>query len=182
LPGKSPIKKKGAQEKAKNVQLLILDVDGVLTDGRIVINDRGVESKCFDEKDGHGLKMLMRTNIQVMLLSGRNSEATQRRARELGIAKIYQNVHNKGDAYQQILQANGLEDHQVGYVGDDLVDLPVLKRAGFSAVVADAVEEIKPFADYLAEKEGGKGAVREIVEFILKSQGKWEKVTARYEP
>lgn len=170
-----------AREKAKNVRLLILDVDGVLTDGRIVIDDRGMESKFFNEKNGHSLKLLMRAHIQVVLLSGRESEATRHRARELGISKVYQNIHNKIEAYHQIIKENGLGDHQVGYVGDDLVDLPILKRAGFSAVVADSVNEIKPFADYITEKEGGKGAVREIIEFILKSQEKWEEITARYE-
>ncbi len=178
---KGPIKNIDAWEKAKNVRFLILDVDGVLTDGRIVIDDRGMEAKFFNAKDGHGLKMLMRVNIQVALLSGRESEATQRRASDLGISRVYQNVHNKIEAYQEIMNENGLEDYQVGYVGDDLVDLPVLKRVGFAAVVADSVDEIKPFADYITEREGGKGAVREIVELILKSQEKWEEVTARYE-
>lgn len=178
---KSPIRNSGAREKAENVQVLILDVDGVLTDGSIVIDDRGVESNFFNEKDGHGLKLLMRAQIQVVLLSGRESAAVRHRASELGISKVYQNIHDKIEAYQDIMKENGVKDQQVGYVGDDLVDLPVLKRAGFSAVVADAVSEIKPFADYVTEKEGGRGAVREIVEFILKSQGKWEKVIARYE-
>jgi 3-deoxy-D-manno-octulosonate 8-phosphate phosphatase (KDO 8-P phosphatase) len=168
-------------EKAKNVRLLILDVDGVLTDGRIILDERGFESKFFNARDGHGLKLVMRANIKVVLLSGRESEATRHRARQLGISTVYQNIHNKINAYEEILRTNGVEDHHVGYVGDDLVDLPVLKRAGFAAVVADSVEEIKPFADYITEKEGGKGAVREIVELVLKSQGKWEEVTARYE-
>lgn len=178
---KSPIRNSGVGEKAENVRLLILDVDGVLTDGSIVIDDRGVESKFFNEKDGHGLKLLMRAQIQVVLLSGRESAAVRHRASELGISKVYQNIHDKIKTYQDIMKENGLQDHQVGYVGDDLVDLPVLKRAGFSAVVAGAVDEIKSFADYVTEKEGGRGAVREIVEFILKSQGKWKEVIARYE-
>lgn len=177
---KSPIENIHAREKAKDIRLLILDVDGVLTDGRIVIDERGIESKFFNTKDGHGLRLLMRAHIQVILLSGRESEATRHRASELGISKVYQNVHNKMEAYQRILGENGLVDHQVAYVGDDLVDLPILRRAGFSAVVADSVDEIKPFADYISKRSGGKGAVREIIEFILKSQGKWEEVTARY--
>ncbi len=134
------------------------------------------------QKTVTGLKLLMRAQIQVVLLSGRESEATLHRASELGISKVYQNIHNKIEAYQRILREYGLEDHQVGYVGDDLVDLPVLKRAGFAAVVSDSVNEIKPFADFITEKEGGKGAVREISDFILKSQGRWEEVTARYDP
>jgi 3-deoxy-D-manno-octulosonate 8-phosphate phosphatase (KDO 8-P phosphatase) len=156
-------------------------VDGVLTDGHIVINDRGMEAKSFDEKDGHGLKLLMRARIQVALLSGRASEATRHRANELGILKIYQNIHNKLEMYEAIRQENGLADREVGYVGDDLVDLPVLKRAGFAAVVADAIDEVKPHADFVTERVGGRGAVRESTDFILKSQGKWKEVTARYE-
>jgi 3-deoxy-D-manno-octulosonate 8-phosphate phosphatase (KDO 8-P phosphatase) len=180
LPRKKPIVNSKAWAKARNVRVLILDVDGVLTDGRIIIDDHGVESKFFDVKDGHGLKLLMRADVQVVILSGRKSEATRYRAQELGISKVYQNVHNKVEAYRQILEEMDFEEHQTGYVGDDLVDLPILKRAGFSAVVADSVEEVKAFADYISEKEGGRGAVREISEMILKSQGKWGEVTGRY--
>ena len=169
-----------AWQKARMVRLLILDVDGVLTDGRIVIDDRGRESKFFDVKDGHGLRLIMRADVEIVLLSGRESEATRHQARELGIAEVYQNIHKKMDVYKQILKEHGLDDRDVGYVGDDVIDLPLLKRAGFSAAVADANEEIKLFVDYVAMKEGGRGAVREIIEFILKAQGRWEEVTARY--
>ena len=169
-----------AWQKARMIRLLILDVDGVLTDGRIVIDDRGRESKSFDVKDGHGLRLIMRADVKIVLLSGRESEATRRQAGELGIEEVYQNIHRKMDVYKKILEEHGLDDRDVGYVGDDVIDLPLLKRAGFSAAVADASEEIKPFVDYVAMKEGGRGAVREIIEFILKSQGRWEEVTARY--
>jgi len=152
----------------------------VLTDGRIVIDDQGTESKFFNVKDGHGVRLIMRAGIPIVFLSGRSSEATRRRANELGVSKVYQNVHNKMDAYEEILEQNGLDDCDVGYVGDDVVDLPLLRRVGFSAVVADATEEIKPVVDYITAKKGGKGAVREVIEFVLKSQGKWEEVTARY--
>jgi len=180
LSEKSPIRKMDCEEKASKVRLLILDVDGVLTDGRIVIDDKGVESKSFNERDGHGLRLLMRTDIQVALLSGRESEATRHRARELGISTVYLNVHDKIDVYRTVLEEHGLEDAHVGYVGDDWVDLPILKRAGFSAVVADSVSELKAFADHVTEKKGGRGAVREVIELILRAQGKWEEVTARY--
>ena len=169
-----------AWQKARMVRLLILDVDGVLTDGRIVIDDRGMESKSFDVKDGHGLRLIMRADVQVVFLSGRESEATRHQASELGVMEVYQNIHKKVDVYEQILKDHGVEDRQVGYVGDDVIDLPVLKRVGFSAAVADASEEVKRFVDYVAMREGGRGAVREIIEFILKSQGRWEEVTARY--
>ena len=170
-----------AWQKARMVRLLILDVDGVLTDGRIVIDDRGMESKFFDVKDGHGLRLIMRADVHVVFLSGRESEATRHQASELGVMEVYQNIHKKVDVYEQILKDHGVEDRQVGYVGDDVIDLPVLKRVGFSAAVADASEEVKPFVDYVAVREGGRGAVREIIEFILKSQGRWEEVTARYD-
>ena len=167
-------------EKAKNVRLLILDVDGVLTDGRIVIDDRGVETKCFDVRDGHGIKLLKRANIEVVIITGRQSQVVSHRAKELGIDSVYQNIHDKLEVYQAILEEKGLEDGEVGFVGDDLVDLPLLKRVGFSAVVADGMEELKPYADYVSRNKGGRGAVREISELILKAQGKWSELMERY--
>jgi 3-deoxy-D-manno-octulosonate 8-phosphate phosphatase (KDO 8-P phosphatase) len=167
-------------EKAKNVKLLILDVDGVLTDGRIVIDDRGVETKCFDVRDGHGIKLLKRAHIEVAIITGRQSQVVSHRARELGIDSVYQNIHDKLEVYEAILKEKGLKDGEVGFVGDDIVDLPVLKRVGFSAVVADGIEELKPYADYVSRNKGGRGAVREISELILKAQGKWPQLMERY--
>lgn len=170
----------GSMEKAKKVKLLILDVDGVLTDGRIVIDDRGVETKCFDVRDGHGIKLLRRANIEVAIITGRRSEVVSHRARELGIESVYQNIRDKLEVYRSIVDEKGLKDEEVGFVGDDLVDLPLLKRVGFSAVVADGIEELKPCADYVSRKKGGRGAVREISELILKAQGKWPELMERY--
>jgi len=167
-------------EKAKNVKLLILDVDGVLTDGRIVIDDRGIETKCFDVRDGHGIKLLKRANIEVVIITGRKSEVVSHRARELGIDSVYQNIHDKLEVYQAILDEKGLKDEEVGFVGDELVDLPLLKRVGFSAVVADSIEELKPYADYVSRNRGGRGGGREISELILKAQGKWSELMERY--
>jgi 3-deoxy-D-manno-octulosonate 8-phosphate phosphatase (KDO 8-P phosphatase) len=167
-------------EKARNVKLLILDVDGVLTDGRIVIDDRGVETKCFDVRDGHGIKMLKRANIDVAIITGRESDVVSHRAQELGIDSVYQNIHNKLEVYEAILEEKGLKDGEVGFVGDDLVDLPLLRRVGFAAVVADGVEELKPYADYVSRNRGGRGAVREVIELILKAQGKWAELMERY--
>jgi 3-deoxy-D-manno-octulosonate 8-phosphate phosphatase (KDO 8-P phosphatase) len=167
-------------EKAKDIKLLILDVDGVLTDGRIVIDDRGVETKCFDVRDGHGIKLLKRADIEVIFITGRESEVVSHRARELGIDTVYQNIHDKLEVYQAILDERGLKDGNIGFVGDDLIDLPVLKRVGFSAVVADGIEELKPYADYVSRNKGGRGAVREIAELILKAQGKWTMLMERY--
>ncbi|UCD70655.1 MAG: HAD-IIIA family hydrolase [Syntrophobacterales bacterium] len=167
-------------EKAKNVKLLILDVDGVLTDGRIVIDDRGVETKCFDVRDGHGIKLLKRANIEVVIITGRKSHVVSHRARELGIDSVYQNIHDKLEVYQALLDDKGLKDEEVGFMGDDLVDLPLMKRVGFSAVVADGIEDLKSCADYISRNRGGRGAVREISELILKAQGKWAEVMERY--
>jgi 3-deoxy-D-manno-octulosonate 8-phosphate phosphatase (KDO 8-P phosphatase) len=167
-------------KKAKNVKLLILDVDGVLTDGRIVIDDRGVETKCFDVRDGHGIKLLKRAHIEVAIITGRQSQVVSHRARELGIDSVYQNIHDKLEVYKAILKEKGLKDGDVGFVGDDIVDLPLLKRVGFSVVVADGIEELKPYADYVSRNKGGRGAVREISELILKAQGKWPALMERY--
>ncbi|MCK5552504.1 MAG: HAD-IIIA family hydrolase [Deltaproteobacteria bacterium] len=167
-------------EKAKNVKLLILDVDGVLTDGRIVIDDRGVETKFFDVRDGHGIKLLKRAHIEVAIITGRQSQVVSHRARELGIDSVYQNIHDKLEVYEAILKEKGLKDGEVGFVGDDIVDLPLLKRVGFSAVVADGIEELKPYANYVSKNKGGRGAVREISELILKAQGKWPQLMERY--
>lgn len=173
--------KKLDQERLKLIKLLILDVDGVLTDGKIIYNDSGEEIKAFDVKDGHGIKLLMRSGIEIALITGRESEVVLHRARDLGIEQVYQKVTNKMEVYEKILNDKKLEDENVGFVGDDLVDIPVLKRVGFSAAVLDAVSEVKEIADYIASKKGGGGAVREICELLLKAQNKWKGVTERYQ-
>jgi len=173
--------KKLDQERLKLIKLLILDVDGVLTDGKIIYNDRGEEIKAFDVKDGHGIKLLMRSGIEIALITGRESEVVLHRARDLGIEQVYQKVTNKMEVYEKILNDKKLEGENVGFVGDDLVDIPVLKRVGFSAAVLDAVSEVKEIADYIASKKGGGGAVREICELLLKAQNKWKGVTERYQ-
>jgi len=173
--------KKLDQERLKLIKLLILDVDGVLTDGKIIYNDSGEEIKAFDVKDGHGIKLLMRSGIEIALITGRESEVVLHRARDLGIEQVYQKVTNKMEVYEKILNDKKLEDENVGFVGDDLVDIPVLKKVGFSAAVLDAVSEVKEIADYIASKKGGGGAVREICELLLKAQNKWKGVTERYQ-
>ena len=172
--------KKANQENLKLIRLLILDVDGVLTDGKIIYNDRGEEIKAFDVRDGHGLKLLMRSGIEVAFITGRESKVVIHRARDLGIEQVYQNVTNKIEIYEKILKERKLEDKNVGFIGDDLVDIPVLRRVGFSAAVLDAVPEVKEIVDYVAGKKGGAGAVREICELLLKVQNKWGEVTERY--
>jgi len=168
------------RKKLKSVKLLMLDVDGVLTDGKIIYNDRGEEIKAFNVRDGHGLKLLMRAGIEIALITGRKSKVVLHRARDLGIKKVYQRVINKIEIYEKILKEKKLKDIHVGFVGDDLVDIPVLKRVGFSAAVGDAIPEVKKVVDYVASKRGGEGAVREICELLLKVQNKWEGITERY--
>ena len=168
-------------DKVSRIKLLLLDVDGVLTDGRIYVDNNGVESKTFDVKDGHGLKLVQRAGIKVGLITGRQSEVVNYRAKELGIGMVFQGVKNKLEVYAKILADLGLRDEEVAYMGDDLVDLPVLRRVGFSATVQDASEEVKPFVHYISRLKGGRGAVRELCEHILKEDGCWISVTARYQ-
>lgn len=170
----------GVAERARKVKLLILDVDGVLTDGRITYASDGTEAKSFDAKDGHGIKLAQRAGIQIALLSGRASEAVMRRARELGIEMVYQQALRKREIYKQILADAALEDADVAYIGDDVVDIPVLRRAGFPVAVANAADEVRQEAVWVTKVPGGYGAVRETIELILQAQGKWEKVLARY--
>lgn len=162
------------------IQLLLLDVDGVLTDGRIVFDDQGRESKAFDVKDGHGLKLVQRAGIRVGIITGRQSPVVARRAAELGIDLVYQGAKDKRIPFREILDRLGLEPDQIAYVGDDLVDLPILLQVGFAATVADAVEEVRSRVDLVATRPGGRGAVREICDYLLKNAGLWESVTERY--
>ncbi len=166
--------------KLAKIKLLLLDVDGVLTDGRIIYDSQGNELKAFDVKDGHGLKMVQRAGIRIGIITGRSSEVVRRRAEELGIDILYQGALRKLDPYREILQQNGLTDEQVAYVGDDIIDLPILQRVGFSATVADAVPDVRSRVDYVASRNGGRGAVREICDRLLRASGAWDELTARY--
>lgn len=168
------------RERILPVRMVIFDVDGVLTDGGITIHDDGSESKTFDVKDGHGIKLLQRSGLQVALISGRFCASVLHRAKGLGIEHVYQGIHRKVEAYEQIKAATGLEDRQMAYVGDDLIDIPVMRRVGFAVCVQDAVEHVKPFAHYVTSRPGGRGAAREVCELILQVQGLWEGVTTRY--
>ncbi len=164
----------------EKIRLLLLDVDGVLTDGRIIYDNNAVVSKAFHVRDGHGLKLLQRAGIKVGIITGRSSEVVSHRAAELGIEIVYQGAKNKLEPYEQILQDQGLSDQQVAYVGDDLVDLPILRRVGCSFTVADAVADIKPYVDYITTLPGGHGAVREVCDMLLRQSGLWDSVTERY--
>lgn len=168
------------KQSIEQIKMLLLDVDGVLTDGRIVYDNNGVESKAFHVRDGHGLKLLQRAGIKVGIITGRESQVVTHRAAELGIDLVFQGVKDKLVPYEEILKSHGLTDDQVAYVGDDLVDLPILRRVGLACTVADGVAELKPYVDYVSTLPGGAGAVREICDMILHQSGLWASVTDRY--
>ncbi len=144
------------------------------------MNDRGEEVKQFDVRDGHGIRLLLRAGVQIGLITGRTSKVVGHRARDLGIRILYQKAYDKLDIYQKIKRKSGLKDQQIAYVGDDIVDLPILRKVGLAMTVRDCWAELKREVDYVAAGKGGRGAVREIIELLLKAQGKWQGVTRRY--
>ena len=173
--------KKNINEKLKKIKLLILDVDGVMTDGGIIMDSEGRELKKFNVRDGHGIKILQRYGINVAILTGRQSKVVEYRAKDLEIKDVYQGALNKKEVFEKILKKHKLKARETAFMGDDIVDIPVLKRVGFSAAVADAMDVVKKPVDYITKNRGGKGAVREVCEMILKAQGIWPEITAKYE-
>ena len=169
-----------AKTKAVKLRLMGFDVDGVLTDGTLYFTPQGDEIKAFSSLDGHGIKMLQRAGIEVIIISGRSSRALELRAQNLGITALHMGVDDKRALMQQLVQTRGLSLEQAGYMGDDVVDLPVLRACGFSATVADAHEEVIARTDFLATRGGGRGAVREVCDFILRSQNRWDELMAVY--
>jgi 3-deoxy-D-manno-octulosonate 8-phosphate phosphatase (KDO 8-P phosphatase) len=169
----------GATRRARKVRVLLMDVDGTMTPGVVCLQsfpDGNVaEMKVFNAHDGAGVKLAGIMGIRTGLITGRNSPATARRAREGSMEFVIQGQARKLDAYKAILTRAGVTDEEVAYVGDDLPDLPLLERAGLAVAVADAVYEVKRTAHYITVAKGGEGAIREVVELILKSQGKWKK-------
>ncbi|OHB76472.1 MAG: hypothetical protein A2Z25_08085 [Planctomycetes bacterium RBG_16_55_9] len=165
-----------------NIKMLAMDVDGVLTDGSLVIHADGSESKCFSSLDGHGIRMWKRAGLDVALISGRASEPTKRRAEQLQIEHVFQDCHDKLPVFEQLLERIGLPPEKAAYIGDDLTDLPVIRYAGFGIAVANAVAEVKRYADYVTVRPGGRGAVREVIELILKHSGRWKELMERYVP
>ncbi len=163
-----------------NIKLIILDVDGVLTDGRIVLDDNGVEYKFFDVKDGHIFHIVSNFGIKCAIVSGRYSKVTEIRAAQLGIEDVYQDQHVKLDAFRALKEKYTLNNEDIAYIGDDLIDIPPMMLAGFSACPSDAHEEVKKVADYVSPFGGGRGAVRDIVEYILKAQDLWSAVLEKY--
>ena len=174
------ISEKKLLEIANNIKVLMLDVDGVLTDGSIILDNVGNEFKSFNVRDGHGIKMLMRSGIEVALITGRYSRVVDRRAHELGIKEVFQRCRDKIIAYRQLAEKYSLKDNEIAYVGDDIVDIPLLKRSGLSVAVADAHEEVKAFAMMVTENRGGRGAVREVCDFLLRAKGLWQDIINGY--
>ncbi len=164
------------EEKAAKIKVLFLDVDGVMTDGRITINDRGEEMKSFDVKDGQGLKLLMRGGIEVILISGRTSMAIEHRAKELGVKEVYQGISDKTTLCRRLLDEKGYDRLEACCVGDDIPDIGMFTLSGFRIAVSDAAREVREEADLITKSRGGYGAVREVCELILRSQGKWHEL------
>jgi 3-deoxy-D-manno-octulosonate 8-phosphate phosphatase (KDO 8-P phosphatase) len=162
------------EAKAKRIRVLILDVDGVLTDGRVTYLSGGHESKTFHVRDGLGVQLLLAGRIRVAILSGRESELVERRAKELGIDPVLQGVDDKVAAFERVLKQLDVPETDAAYIGDDLPDLPILKRTGLAMAVADAVPEVRAAAHLVLRAGGGQGAVREACEVILKSRGAWK--------
>lgn len=168
-------------EKAARITLVLFDVDGVLTDGHVILHGDGTESKAFFIRDGIAMVWAQRMGLTVGLLSARMSPTTTQRAAQLGITLVYQ-VPNKLATYEQILREVGVGDDQVAYMGDDILDLGVLARAGLSAAPADAVEDVRDRVHWVASLAGGQGAARELLEMILRAQDKWDGLVASFIP
>lgn len=167
-------------EKAARVRLILFDVDGVLTDGKILLHADGTESKVFDIKDGTGIVWAQRLGLTVGFLSARSSFATAQRAAQLGITLVHQGVASKLETYDQIADSLMLDDDEIAYMGDDILDLPVLSRVGLATAPADAADDVRTRVHWVAQAKGGAGAARELIELILRSQGLWDSVIATY--
>jgi len=168
------------EAKLSKIKMFIFDLDGVFTDGSIIINEDGSESKVYNVLDGHGVKLWQRAGFKTAIISGRAAKATSLRAQQLSIEYVFQGCKNKLPVYESLLEQAKLEPDEVAFIGDDVIDLPILTRVGFGVAVANAVSELKQHADYVTKLPGGKGAIREAIELILKRTGKWDALMERY--
>lgn len=162
------------------IRILVLDVDGVLTDGSIYISDQGYEMKAFNSRDGHGIKLLQRAGIETAIITGRISKALEHRTEELGIRHVFQNAKDKKDAILKLSSELGIDTGEMAYMGDDVVDIPAMALCAMSFAPSDAMDIVKEKADYVTKLPGGKGAVREAVDVILKNEGLYDEVMKRY--
>lgn len=169
-----------AMEHARRIRLMAFDVDGVLTDGMLYFSSQGDEMKGFGTRDGHGLKMLAGAGIRLAIITGRRSRAVELRAQNLGIELLLQGIEDKRGAMQTLLAQGGMDFAEGGYMGDDVVDLPLLRACGFSASVPDGHALVRSHVDYVAQAAAGRGAVREVCEFILAAQGRLDAAMAPY--
>jgi 3-deoxy-D-manno-octulosonate 8-phosphate phosphatase (KDO 8-P phosphatase) len=169
------------EERASRIRLLLFDVDGVLTDGVVIMHTDGSESKGFHIRDGAAIVWAQRAGVTVGLLSSRASGATTQRAAQLGIRLVMQGVADKASAFDRIVKDAGIAEEAVAYMGDDLVDLPVLRRAGLPACPADAAAEVQERVHWISHRGGGQGAVREFIELVLRAQARWDEVVRRFE-
>lgn len=167
-------------DKIKRLKVLILDVDGVLTDGRLFFDDHGKEYKCFHARDGHGIKLLRQSGVEVAIVSGRKSNSVTLRMQSLGVELVYQGHENKRAAFAEILQNLNLCPEQAAHVGDDVLDLPIMVQAGFAVAVADAHFAVKQRADWCTQTPGGLGAVREVCDLIMQVQGSFDAMLQSY--
>jgi len=170
-----------ARARFKKVRFLLLDVDGVLTDGRIVYDSNGADARFYDVQDGLGVYLLGRMGIKTVLITAKGSRSLKPRARDMCVEAVYENILPKTKAYEKILKRYRLRDRDVCFMGDDLLDLAVMRRAGVAAAPAQAASEVKQAADYVTRREGGRGAVREVVELILRCKGLWPRALKIYE-
>jgi 3-deoxy-D-manno-octulosonate 8-phosphate phosphatase (KDO 8-P phosphatase) len=168
------------QDRARHIKLLLMDCDGVLTDGRIWLFDNGEEQKGFHTRDGLGLELWHRAGLKSGIISGRNSAAVERRAQGLGMSYVVQGVKEKVQAFTDTVTKAGVTNDEVAFIGDDLNDIPLMLRSGFGVAVADAAAEVRERAHYVTKVSGGQGAVREVIELILKAQDRWKDLTAHY--
>jgi 3-deoxy-D-manno-octulosonate 8-phosphate phosphatase (KDO 8-P phosphatase) len=167
-------------DKAAKIKLVLFDVDGVLTDGKILLHADGTESKTFDIKDGTAIVWAQRLGLTVGFLSARTSLATAQRASQLGVTLVHQGVRSKLETYEQIADSLMLEDDQIAYMGDDILDLPVLSRVGLATAPADAADDVRSRVDWVSEAKGGCGAARELIQLVLRAQDKWDSIVATY--
>jgi 3-deoxy-D-manno-octulosonate 8-phosphate phosphatase (KDO 8-P phosphatase) len=168
------------KEKASKLKLLILDIDGVLTDGRLFFDNEGNEYKCFHARDGHGIKLLRQTGVEVAVISGRKSQSVAIRMKMLGVEYVYQGYENKRGAFAEILEKTGVAPEHSAFIGDDVLDLPVMSRVGLSIAVNDANFAVKERADWCTSLPGGQGAVREVCDLIMQAQGNFERILDQY--
>ena len=168
------------QRRASRIKLLLMDCDGVLTDGRLWLLENGDEQKSFNTHDGLGLHLLHRAGLKSGIISGRKSSGVERRARELSIEFVRQGDPDKMEAFKDVLRLAGVDESEVAFIGDDLPDIPLMQRCELSVAVADAAAEARSVAHFMTQAEGGRGAVREVVELILKAQGRWGDLVEGY--